>query len=157
MTAPFRSNCLAAVGLVERANYLSCRPATVVMPSLSVSAFYCPATVEAASAISPALSAQLQIACLFLRSSVPILYSNTVTLQSLACPGTKTSVIASVTAFSHNLGLDCQSLHRMDHNVMPQAPSLFSVCNIMYIFMLKCIKVISHTCVWNYLNGGYIL
>ena len=76
MTAPFRSNCLAAVGLVERANYLSCRPATVVMPSLSVSAFYCPATVEVASAISPALSAQLQIACLFLRSSVPILDSN---------------------------------------------------------------------------------
>lgn len=157
MTAPFRSNCLAAVGLVERANYLSCRPATVVMPSLSVSAFYCPATVEAASAISPALSAQLQIACLFLRSSVPILDSNTVTLQSLACPGTKTSVIASVTAFSHNLGLGCQSLHRMDHNVMPQAPSLFSVWIIMYIYMLKCIKVISHTCVWNYLNGGYIL
>ena len=127
MTAPFRSNCLAAVGLVERANYLSCRPATVVMPSLSVSAFYCPATVETASALSPALSVQLQITCLFLRSSVPIQDSNTVTLQSLACPGTKTSIIASVTAFSHNLGLGCQSLHRMDHNVMPKAPSLFSV------------------------------
>ena len=127
MTAPFRSNCLVAVGLVERANYLSCRPATVVMPSLSVSAFYCPATVEAASALSPALSVQLQIACLFLRSSVPILDSNTITLQSLACRGTKTWVIASVTAFSHNLGLGCQSLRRVDHNVMPQAPSLFSV------------------------------
>ena len=155
MTAPFRSNCLAAVGLVERANYLPCRPITaIVMPSLSVSAFYCPATVEAASALSSALSVQLQIACLFLRSSVPILDSNTVTLQSLACPGTKTSVIASVTAFSHNLG--CQSLHRMDHNVMPQAPSLFSIWIIMYNYILKCIKVNSHTCVWNYLNGGYI-
>ena len=105
MTAPFRSNCLAAVGLVERANYLTCRPATVVKPSLSVSAFYCPATVEAASAISPALSVQLQIAYLFLRSSVPLLDSNSATLQSLTSPGTKTSVIASVTAFSHNLGL----------------------------------------------------
>ena len=152
MTAPFRSNCLAAVGLVESANYLSCRPATVLMPSLSVSAFYCPATVEAASALFPALSVQLQIACLFIRSSFPILDSKTVTPQSLACPGTKTSVIASVTAFSHNLGLGCQSLHRMDHNVMPQAPSVFSVWTIMYNYILKCIKVNSHTCVWNYLN-----
>ena len=129
MTAPFRSNCLAAVGLVERASYLSCRPPTVVMPSLSVSAFYCPAT-----AISPALSVQLQIACLFLRSSVPILDSNTVTLQSLACPGTKTSVIASVTAFSHNLGLGCQCLHRMDHNVMPPS-SKFIFCMNYYVYL----------------------
>ena len=85
MSAPSRSNCLAAVGLVEMANYLSCRPATVVMPSLSVSAFYCPATVEAAAAIVTVLSVQLQIACLFFRSSVPILDSNNVLLLSLAC------------------------------------------------------------------------
>ena len=134
MTDPFRSNCIAAVGLVERANYLSCRSVTVVMPSMSVSAFYCPATVEVGSAMSPTVSVQLQIVCLYLRSSVPILDSNTVKLQSLACPGTKTSVIASVTAFSRNLGLGCQSLHRMDHNVMPQAPSLFYMNYYVYLY-----------------------
>ena len=91
---PFGSTQLPTRGvscLVERANYPSCRPASVVMPSLSVLASHCSATVDC---IIPALCVQLQIAASFfglLPSWTP------------HCHATKTSVSANVTALIQSL------------------------------------------------------
>ena len=53
---------------------------------------------------------------------------HTVTLKFLACPGTKTSVIASVSSVI--ISVWGPSLHRMDHHVMPQSPKSMS-----YVFL----------------------
>ena len=81
---------------------------TVVTPLMLLTALYCPATVHAAYVYFGPVLSTIHAACL--RHPVPQSSDSyprlqTVTLHSLACLGTKTLIMASVMAFSHNLGL----------------------------------------------------
>ena len=84
------------------------RPCIVYSTRCLLTALYCPTTVHAASVYFGPVLSTVHAACLrhpVLQSSDSYPRLQTVTLQSLACLGTKTSIIASVIAFSHNLSL----------------------------------------------------
>ena len=81
---------------------------TVVSPHMLLTALCCLDTVHAASVYFGLVLSTVHAACIthpVLRSSDSYPRLQTVTQQSLACLGTKTSIIASAIAFSHNLSL----------------------------------------------------
>ena len=131
------------IGLVLSSYSTCCHwPCIVLLQYMLSLTLWYPTTVHAASGIvlscySTCCLCSLALYCIqyilpLPNSPCPSVFSrprlHTVTLQSLACPGTKTSVLASVTSVIISVWVP--SLHWMDHHVMPQSPKRMS-----YVFL----------------------